>query len=98
MKILRKYSHVKPAAARSAGLTHVWDPRLRRGPLSDKGLHLFLLLLLLSFLIQEVLQEEWLLLQEQRPVLALVLVLALGADGLALGGGPRVWGLGLGVK
>lgn len=81
---------MRPAAG-SAGLTHVRDPRLWSGPLPDQGLHLFLLLLLLSFLIQEVLEEEWLLLQEQRSVLVLVLV-------LALGGGPWVWGLGLGIK
>lgn len=81
-KIFWRYSHMKPA-----GLTHVWDPRLWSGPLPDQGLHLFLLLLLLSFLIQEVLEEERLLLQEQRSVLV-----------CALGGGPRVWGLGLGIK
>lgn len=80
---------MRPAAAGSAGLTHVRDPGLWSGPLPDQGLHLFLLLLLLSFLIQEVLEKEWLLLQEQRSVLVLV---------LALGGGPRVWGLGLGIK
>lgn len=87
-------------AAPVAGLTNVWNHRLWRGPLSDQGLHMFLLLLLLPLLVQEVLQEEWLLLQEQRPVLVLVLVLLLGEDGLALGlgGGRRVWSLGLGVK
>lgn len=85
-------------AAPVAGLTHVWNHRLWRGPLSDQGLHVFLLLLLLPLLVQEVLQEEWLLLQEQKPVFVLVLVL--GEDGLALGlgGGRRVWSLGLGVK
>lgn len=39
----------------------------------DQGLHLFLLLLLLPLLVQKLLQEEWLLLQQERPGLVLVL-------------------------
>lgn len=65
------------AAAPQPGrrLTQIEDSGLRGGLVSDQGLHLFLLPLLLALLVEEVLQQERLLLQEQR--FALVLVLAL---------------------
>lgn len=57
--------------------THVLNHRIWCGPLSDQRLHLYLLLLLLPLLVQEVLQEEWLFLQEERPWFVLILVLDL---------------------
>ena len=67
------------------------------GSLADHSLHLSLLLLLLSLLVQQVLQEQRLLLQEERSV-------ALG-EGRALGNGALllsteqglIWNLGLGL-
>ena len=68
------------------------------GPLADHSLHLSLLLLLVSLLVQQVLQEQRLLPQEEGPV-------ALGQGGRALGQGALllsteqglIWNLGLGL-
>lgn len=76
-----------------SGLTHTKERRVCGGALSDQGLHLFLLLLLLPLLVQEVLQKKRLLLQKQRPLFVLVLDL-----GLALRGGPHMWRFGLSGK
>jgi len=83
-------------------LTHVRRQCFRGGSLSDHSLHLSLVLLLVSLLVQQVLQEQRLLLQEKRPV---GLGLALG-EGLPRGSGALllsraeqglIWSLGLGL-
>lgn len=53
------------------GLTHVGEARLGSRSRPDYGLHMFLLLLLLALLVQQVLDEERLLHQEQVPTLQL---------------------------
>lgn len=89
-----------PMVLQDSGLTHTKERRVCGGALSDQGLHLFLLLLLLPLLVKEVLQKKRLLLQKQRPLFVLVLDLGLskGILGLALRGGPHMWRLGLSGK
>lgn len=87
-----------------AALTHAGELRLWCGSLSDQRLHLLLLLLLLPLLVQEILQEQRLLLQEERPRLVCVMVLDLllckhgWGRGVVLGGCPHVEGLSLGIQ
>lgn len=87
-----------------AALTHAGELSLWCGSLSDQCLHLLLLLLLLPLLVQEILQEERLLLQEERPWLVWAMVLDLlfckhgWGRGVVLGGCPHVEGLSLGIQ
>lgn len=64
--------------------------------MSDQGLHLFLLLLFLALLVQEVLQEERLFPKKQGS--GFVLVLREDSLTLGLAGGPWLYRLDLGVE
>lgn len=88
---------VRVGVCQSSRLTHIGEQSVRGGPLSDQRLHLFLLLLLLTLLVQEVLQEERLFLKKQWPTFVLGLVLGEAGLVLALGGCPWVERLGRGV-